>query len=80
MGNSEDRGMSPVVRQDGFAMIPDWFTREAVTALGLRPSHVAAYNAIVGRADERGECFPSYDRIAFEGGMTNNTGDCCTNR
>lgn len=57
----------------GFAQVPDWFLREAVPSLGVSAFEVAAYVAIVGRADANGSCFPSYDLIAHEAGMSRNT-------
>lgn len=65
--------MSRVVREDGFTMVPDWFSREYVPAVGLKAASIAAYVVLRGCADADGYCFPSFDLIAYEGGMSRNT-------
>lgn len=57
-------------RADGFARIPDWFTREAVPVLGLGPREVSIYVALVGRADSSGLCWPSLEVVARETGQS----------
>lgn len=50
----------------GFIMIPDWAARGV-----LHPREFAVYAALLSRADARtGECFPSYDTLASESGVT----------
>lgn len=53
----------------GYARAYHWFRREAVPALGLTPPQIAVYDVLVDRADERGLCWPSQDRIAIESGQ-----------
>lgn len=50
----------------GFIQIPDWAARGV-----LHPREFAVYAALLSRADAKtGECFPSYETLAAESGVT----------
>jgi hypothetical protein len=53
----------------GYETTPNWFRREAVPQLKLTPGMIAVYQAIAGRANRQGECYPSHKRIALESGV-----------
>lgn len=57
----------------GYTKVDNSFRREVVPRLKLRPSDVAVYEALVGRANAQGVCWPSRELIARESGVSSRT-------
>lgn len=57
----------------GYTKIDNRLRREIAPRLKLRPSDVAVYEALAGRANKDGACWPSRETLAREAGVSTGT-------